>query len=164
MKTKLEYVPEKCACCNQSTTYVLAIDRGTVHILKQIARFIGKKGINAVHPRKEMEGTMLSSNDVGNLSRVRFHGLIARVKDNPGNYLLTKKGAAFLRGGLIPRFAIISKAEGHQIGYLKPEDYSCTVHDFTSDTEYWEGINYDISEGRIVRELPMQVRQLELTS
>ena len=97
-----------------------------------------------------MEGSMLTSNQVGNLSRARSHGLIARIKENPGSYCLTKKGAAFLRGEEIPRFAIISKSEGHQIGYFEAEKHLVTVKDFTSDTDYWEGINYDVSEGRVI--------------
>ena len=84
--------------------------------MTQIARYIRTKGINVVHPRKEMEGHSLSSNDVGNLSRARFHGLIAKVKGEKGNYLLTTKGAKFLRGEAVPKYAIISIVTGKQIG------------------------------------------------
>ncbi len=159
---KLNYKNEVCSCCNQSTTYILAIDHGTAHIVKQIARFIGKKGINAVHPRKEMEGSYLTSNEVGNLSRARFHGLIARIKDEPGNYLLTKKGASFLRGEAIPRFAIISKVTGHNEGYYNEETDTVVIYDYdpknpinigTEESDYWEGIGYDIHEGRIIHDV-----------
>lgn len=151
MSEKLIYVPEVCECCKQSTTYVLAIDRGTVEIVKAIARFIEKKGINAVHPRKEMEGRTLTSNQVGNLSRPRFHGLIASLEGETGNYVLTRKGSAFLRGEFIPKYAIISKSEGHQIGYAEPEKFKVSVKDFDSQIDFWEGINYEIVEGRVVR-------------
>lgn len=158
---KEEYIPDLCEHCGQSTTYLLAVDRGTVDILKQIARFVGKKGINVVHPRKEMEGEYLTSNQVGNLSRPRFHGLIARYKDEAGNYVLTRKGADFLKGGRIPKFAIISKSEGKQIGYWKPEEYECSVGDFSNADEYWEGINYEIQEGKVIRnENPIQTTLL----
>jgi hypothetical protein len=150
---KIKYVPEMCECCGQSTTYILAIDHGTSDILKKIARFIGKKGVNAVHPRKEMEGIYLTSNQVGNLSRPRFHGLIAAVRDNPGNYLLTPKGAKFLRGEPVPKYAIISKAESRQIGYFEPDLYKATVLDFDDPSEYWEGINYEVIEGDIIKSL-----------
>ena len=98
---KVEYKPEECACCHQTTTYLLSIDRGTTEIMYAIAHFIGKKGINIVHPRKEMEGEYLTSNQVGNLSRARMHGLIASVDGNPGSYCMTKKGGHFLRGGAV---------------------------------------------------------------
>ena len=97
-----------------------------------------------------MEGSWLTSNQVGNLTRPRSHGLIAKVRGEPGNYLLTSKGAAFLRGTPIPKFAIMSKAERHQIGYFEAEKYQVTINDFNSKDDYWEGINYDIEEGRII--------------
>lgn len=156
MNTKIQYTPECCPTCGQTTTYLLSIDHGTVEVLKAIARFIGRKGINIVHPRKEMEGAYLSSNQVGNLSRARFHGLIASVAKNPGNYLLTTKGAAFLRGAIVPRTAIVSKAEGRQIGYHEEDRDLCTIKDFLGAGEYWEGINYDITAGYVVKTLPKQ--------
>lgn len=174
-KLREEYKPERCNCCNQTTTYLLPVDRGTVDILRALAVAIYRKGINIIHPRKEIETSdlidydlmikegMLTSNMVGNLSRPRFHGLIARVKDNPGNYCLTHKGAEFLKGKEIPRFAIISKTEGHQIGYHLPEEYTVTIKDFVKDEDYWEGITFDIVEGRIVKDLPIKKENAEQT-
>lgn len=163
---KIQYKPEVCECCGQETTYVIAIDRGTVDIVKQIALFIKNKGINCVHPRKEMEGIFLSSNQVGNLSRPRFHGLIAKVRDNPGNYLLTPKGAKFLRGEEVPRIAIIRKSiaedGSHNIGYFEPETEKVTVWDFDREGDYWVAINYEISEGNVVeRNVPPVQRSID---
>ena len=145
---KTEYVPDTCVECKQTTTYVLAVDRGTAEIVKAIARFIETKGINIVHPRKEMEGQYLTSNQVGNLSRARMQGLIAAVDGNPGNYCLTRKGSAFLNGVPVHKYVIRSKAEDRSIGYWGDE--MCTIGDFTSDDERWEGVNYEIVEGRVV--------------
>lgn len=152
---KPDYKPEICECCGQTKTYAIAIDRGTCDIMKAIATYIGLKGVNCVHPRKEMEGDMLTSNQVGNLSRPRLHGLIARVKGNPGNYLLTPKGARFLRGEMIPKTAIVLKAteqsDYRNIGYWNEETDQCTIHDFQhDDEEYWNGIGYTVEEGHIV--------------
>lgn len=159
---KIKYDPHVCESCHQTTTYLVGLDRGSVKILKQIAQFISKKGINVVHPRKEMEGRWLTSNQVGNLSRARFHGLIAAVKGNSGNYLLTRKGADFLKGARIPRYAIISKSEGHQVGYFDPDNQTCSINDFkASDEPYWEGINYDIVEGQVVHNY-LSTNQLSL--
>lgn len=144
-----EYKPEVCDHCGQSTTYLLPIDLGTAEIMKVIGRFVGKKGINAVHPRKEMEGTLLTSNQVGNLSRPRMHGLIAKIEGNPGNYCITRKGGAFLRGVPVHKFVIRSKTEERTIGYWG--DDMCTINDFKSFSgEYWEGIGYQILEGQII--------------
>lgn len=149
MKTKVDQ--KKCSCCGQATQYGLAIDKGTVKIVKEIALFIGKKGINIVHPRKEMEGVELTSNEVGNLTRARVHGLIAKVKGKnmAGNYCLTSKGAKFLRGEVVPKIAIVSKAEKKQIGYIENE--YCTINDKEINAgDYWNGLGYDIHEGKVV--------------
>ncbi len=167
-RLKEPYKAERCKCCGQTLTYLLPIDRGTVDILRAISVAIYRKGINVIHPRKEMEISpgmaydlmikegMLTSNQVGNLSRPRFHGLIARVKGNPGNYCLTPKGAKFLKGEYIPKFAIISKAENRQIGYYDPEEYSVIISDYVSTDKYWEGINFDIIEGKIVKNFSVE--------
>ncbi len=157
------YTPDKCDCCGQSKTYLIPIDRGTTDILRAVARAILFKGINAIHPRKEMEiqnsqidyETMvreghLTSNMVGNLSRPRFHGLIAKIKGQPGNYCLTSKGARFLKGEEMAKYAIIDKTTGHQIGYWMAEKYQVKFKDFSSDEEYWEGLDYEIREGQVI--------------
>ena len=175
---KVNYQPKVCTCCGQSLTYLLSIDRGSVDILKAISTAIGRKGINCIHPRKEMEISAgkidyasmvqeghLTSNQVGNLSRPRFHGLIAKVKgDNmAGNYCLTTKGAKFLKGEEIPHCAIISKEKNHQIGYFEEDIYRCTIKDFTPDYEYWEGINFSIEEGKIIKTaVELQTKQNKL--
>lgn len=150
MKTP-EYTPDTCDHCKQTTTYVLGIDRGTTEIMKAIARFIGGKGINIVHPRKEMEGSLLTSNQVGNLSRARMHGLIAAVEGNPGNYCITRKGGAFLRRTPIHKYVIRSKAEERSIGYWGDE--MCMIDEFSNADERWESINYSIEEGRVVYDI-----------
>lgn len=158
-----QYQPEVCACCQQTTSYVLSIDQGTVDILRSIANAIRRKGINAIHPRDEMEvesggpelidNGQLTSNQVGNLSRPRFHGLIAAIKGQPGNYCLTRKGVDFLRGADIPRIAIIDKITTSQIGYYLPDKYKVKISDFDGTGPYWEGLGYEIQEGVVLTEL-----------
>jgi len=164
MKNKQDYKPEICECCGQEKTYLIKIDRGTARIVAQIARFIGKKGINAVHPRKEMEGTYLSSNEVGNLTRPRIHGLIAKIKGNPGNYCLTRKGSQFLHGRQVPSLAIVAKSgvsdKNHNIGYYEPEKFSTNIQGALGAKELWEGIGYTIEEGDVIQKEPKE----EMTS
>lgn len=162
-KKQEQYKAEVCDHCTQQITYLIPINKGAVEILKAIAAAIRKKKINAVHPRKEMEigskkldhFTMiaeghLTSNMVGNLSRPRFHGLIARIKGQSGNYCMTRKGSDFLKGKSFPRYAIISKRLGGNVGYWESEKYQVNVKEFTSDEELWEGIDFDIVEGKII--------------
>ena len=161
----MNFKPEICQCCGQSKTYALAIDKGTTDTLRAISIAIGRKGINIIHPRKEMEWRskdisqgLITSNQVGNLTKARVHGLIAKIKGQPGNYCLTTKGANFLRGGEIPRVAIIDKVIGHQIGYFNPEDDKVSIRSFVSKEEYWEGINYTILEGRVIHD-PKEIQK-----
>jgi len=149
----MDFQPNVCECCEQTTEYALAVDRGTVDIVCAIANFIKQKGINIVHPRKEMESQgFMTSSQVCNLSRPRFHGLIASVKTERGNYCLTRKGIGFLKGTSIPKYAIIDKTTKTLLGYYEPEQYQVTITDILGE-EYWEGINYNIEEGRVVTEL-----------
>lgn len=170
------YTPEVCTCCGQTTTYILGIDQGTVDIVKAVSIAIQRKGINMIHPWKEMQAPkskldyvtitlegLLTPMQLTNLSRARAHGLIAHVHDQHGNYCMTTKGAQFLNGCEIDRYAIMSKSEGHQIGYFEPGKHMVTVKSFQRKGEpYWQGINYDIIEGRIITELPIPTKQATL--
>jgi hypothetical protein len=141
-----------CPTCEQTTVYELSIDRGTVKILKQMSRFIKKKGINAVHPRDEMEGIWLTSNEVGNLSRARKNGLIAKIEGNAGNYCITKRGFDFLNGIAFPKTAVVSKIEKKTIGFIE-EDGTVTVNSFNTEDDYWEGAGYEIKEGTVITKI-----------
>lgn len=144
--SKFNYKPEVCECCGQTKTYIYSLDHGIADIVRAIARKIGEKGINIVHPRKE---NVLTSTQWCNLARARSHGLVAAVKGKKGNFLLTRKGAKFLKGEPVPKFAIISKAEGRQIGYFEQEKNMVTIHDLLEKGEYWEGIGFDITDGEV---------------
>ena len=145
---KLQFKPRKCECCGQSMEYILGLDKGTAHIVKQFARFISEKGINIANPNHELKNTWLTDVEVGNITRATAHGLLARVDGDTGNYALTNKGQDFLRGSVVPKYAIMSKVDKRQIGYL--EEYTVTVHELD---KYWEGINYEIKQGRVIKNL-----------
>lgn len=158
MEKLTKFTPSKCSCCKQTQEYLLPIDRGTCEILKAIARKIEMKKINLVHLRNELEGVSLTSNQVGNATRPRSHGLIAKVKGHPGNYCLTTKGAQFLRGQPIHKYAIRSKVEDRTVGYWGEEQ--CTIFEFTPESERWEGIGYDIIAGEVFQTLPTKQKSL----
>lgn len=165
---------DACPHCGQNTTYLLPLDRGTSIIVKAIAAAVRNKGINMVHPGKEMqvlrkdwnytravnEG-VLTDNQIGNMTRARVHGLIARVQKEPGNWCLTSKGAKFLRGERVPQFAVIRKTtagdRSHKEEYYEPEAYTTDVYQLAKQDEVWIAIDFDIREGRIVKDLPASV-------
>jgi len=162
--SKQEFKPQYCKCCGQTTNYKITINRGIADTIKAIAVAIKRKGINCIHPRKEMEintgqidyKTMVSdgkltSNQVGNLSRCRFHGFIARVDKHKGNYCLTRKGIEFLRGEPIPQYAVVSKSEKRLLGYYMENKFYCRIEDFKPEMEYWDGINFHIEEGKVIK-------------
>lgn len=146
---------ETCPYCGQSLTYELDIDKGSVETLKTIARFIEQKGINAVHLTKELEGHGLTSHQIGNISRLRFQGLVAKIVGEAGNYCITQKGFNFLDGQEVPRTAIIKKGtqhtHPHTMGY---GEEICSIEDFDGKwAEYWQATGYQIKEGRVIHEI-----------
>ena len=164
----IKYSPDKCEHCQQTTTYASMLNRGIMDIVQSIANAIGRKGINAIHPMKEMLAKpgeassrelvrmgKLTPRQIGNITHACRHGLITRLSET-GTFCLTKKGAAFLRGEPVPLVAIISKQTHHNIDYLNHADGSprtITVRDLRKRGEegaYWDGINYDIHEGRVI--------------
>ncbi len=176
-KNQYNFEATVCECCEQAKNYILPIDWGTAVIVKAFAAHIRNKGINMVHPTKEMEVPakewtydrairegVLTSTQIGNFTRARVHGLLARTKDEPGNWVLTRKGAQFLRGVRIAKLAIVEKGKqgdrSHQEGYHMPELYTCTVHELGMDASGpWEGIDFEIQEGRIVLDLPVKTQE-----
>ena len=162
----IKFTPHVCNGCGQTTEYPLALDRGTAEIVIAIAAAIRRKGINVVHPTKEMEVSgaapdfrsgWLNSNQIGNISRAHRHGLVAAVegKGNAGNWLLTPKGAKFLKGARIPRYALVSKVTGHQEGYINPGTLTVTIGELLRKEEHWDGIDFTIENGRIIDDVPI---------
>ena len=154
-KEKIKFVPTTCQCCGQTDTYILPVSKGVVNIVKGLARCIKQKQINVAHIAKELlaEG-YITANERNNISRPRSHGLVAHIPNETGNYCLTKKGAAFLRGEItIPKYAICSKTTGHQIGYFEPEKHFVHVAEYNEPGQMWEGIGFEVTEGRVISSL-----------
>lgn len=167
---------EPCPNCGQNTVYLIALDRGTAIIVKALSTAIGKKGINIIHPTKEMEipgkswtidraiyNGELTSTQIGNFTRARVHGLIARVDDHPGNWCLTTKGSQFLKGESVPKFAIIKKTKhddrSHKFDYFEKETLRTTFRELVKQEEFWTPIDFEIREGRIVKDIPKVAEQ-----
>ena len=80
---------------------------GLLNILIKILLTVKEKGLNNVHIVREVG--IKSHLELSNLSKLRHHGLIARVKDYTGQniegrYCITTRAGKFLRGELkIPK-------------------------------------------------------------
>lgn len=156
-----KFKPHTCEGCGQTTTYALALDRGSALIVLAIYNAVRKKGTNLVHILDEMvvdpaeyggkyqamiEDGKMSVRMEGNISRPRFHGLIAQGKE-AGWYLITPKGAKFLRGEKVPRVAIIDKRTHTKKEYLDPERDQATFGSLLKrETPFWQITNFEIDE------------------
>jgi hypothetical protein len=163
MKNTVEkFRSPKCEKCRQTTQVLYALDHGTADLVKAVLVRIKLKNDNRVHLRREMmvlekdftynrllnEGVCTSSM-VQNGIRAHKHGLLARVKYEPGVWCLTRKGAAFLRGESVSKYVLQDKATKHIVGYWHPE-VTTTVHELQhEDAPYWAGGSFDIVEGRL---------------
>lgn len=175
-KNKYNFKPLVCECCGQAKTYLLPLDWGTKVIVQAVARKIRLKKINTVHPTKEMEVPatewtyeralkegVLTSKQIGNLTRARVHGLLAKNKKEAGNWILTTKGAKFLKGEMVPKLAEILKTQtvngkrSHKMRYFEPEKHTTTIQEIEKTGEKqiaWEAIDFEIVEGRVILDEP----------
>jgi len=153
----MDYQHQHCPYCGHKLTYEIDIDKGTVESLKTIAKFIKDKGINAVHLTKELLGDRLTNYQIGNIPKARFHGLVAKIKDHPGNYCLTTKGLDFLNGKDIPRSAIIKKAIKDSPAYTYGYGIeTVSINSFLKNWDlYWASNGYNIKEGRVINKAPV---------
>jgi len=136
--TKL-FKTDVCECCGQAKNYLLGLDKGSAKLVLAILDKIVQKGVNEVHPAREMDTTGKNKWYLTNLSRPRFHGLIAYVKGKKGYYCLTRKAGQFLRNEKVPRHAVISKVTGHQEGYFMADIETVTLSELLKEQIMWSG-------------------------
>lgn len=54
-----------------------------------------KSDRNSVHLQKDLE---LNNNEYNNFQKLRYFGLIAKKRDEPGHWVITRRGAQFMHG------------------------------------------------------------------
>lgn len=90
---------------------------GLVSILLNIHRTVREKGRNDIHINREVPEVCGAQayHQLSNTSKLRFHALIAKVRDENGNHkkghwLITGRGGKFLRGEIeVPSIAETQK-------------------------------------------------------
>lgn len=170
-KTPVHYEKVRCEHCGQTTTWASRLNPGMADIVRAIASAVAIKGINAIHPTKEMlvdsklaewrsrearlRAGKLTPNQTKNMGHARVHGLVAMCRDARGSYLLTPKGADFLKGALVPLVAIVDKTTGHNVGYASDDEGKIVQTSLRevcgSNDGYWVGWDYDVVEGSVVQ-------------
>lgn len=147
---------ESCPECGQSLTTTYAVSRGLRDTLKAMARFIEEKGENVAHIQKElMAQGIITHNQKDNLhTHGVYTGLVAHA-DEPGNYLITKRGWDFLDDKPVPKYAYAAKRTKekgtHVIGH---SEELCRASDFNRKGQYWEVPGFVIQEGRVLKSSP----------
>ena len=153
-KKRPKFEPDVCECCQQTTNYPMALDKGTafivlavckaqyesedgkVHLLSRAFRSPDAGGFESYH--EMLNAGYLTFRMVGNATRAVRHGLIYMVVKGSGEYALTRKGAQFLSGEPVPRLAVIDKATHTLLRYENPEEDTTTFsHCMRKEPNFW---------------------------
>jgi hypothetical protein len=157
-----------CQSCGHTQDYSIRIDKGTAMTMMAIANRIRIKGKNQVHLLQEMtvanpkaggfdtwqdmvRAGFISMRMLGNATRPRLHGLIAFHDEGSGQYLLTPKGAKFLRGDPVELEVIVEKLTHSNVGYRGTADgpYMTTIHAALRDeAPFWDLETYSKMLGK----------------
>lgn len=125
----------KCPHCGATIKkYWHRLNAGLVHALVKVYTRVVEKNENKVS-KKELS---LSHSEYGNFQKLRFHGLIAKYKEDGnwvrGTWLLTRRGAQFLKGEIqIPR-----KVQTFRNKITDHDDVYITVTDAIKEQPYWD--------------------------
>lgn len=100
---------------------------GLVAMLVKFKRAVLAKNENRIHVWKE---AALTNNETHNFQKLRFHALVAKVRDSDGKHeigywLLTRRGNRFLKGlEAIPRrvFVFRNEVKDHDAGFVDIAD------------------------------------------
>lgn len=90
-----------CECCGaQMKVWKHSLTPGLLSIFLDFSRAIKNKGFNEIHLQDEMN---LSKNGYANFQKLRYFGLVAKVKDErdeakSGSWLITRLGLQFVKG------------------------------------------------------------------
>lgn len=96
-----ESVQKLCPHCGaKMKEWKHALTPGLISIFLEFAKAVKNKGINEIHLQNEVS---LSKNGYNNFQKLRYFGLVAKVKDEndqpkAGYWLLTRLGIQFLKG------------------------------------------------------------------
>lgn len=99
----------RCTNCHHSINiYRYPVNKVMVKFLRAMAKATDDTGSREI----DVEKVSVIHHERTQITKLRIHGLIAKVKDEKGHHkarhwLITKKGWDFLRGDPIPRYVII---------------------------------------------------------
>ena len=87
---------ERCPHCGANMkAFIHNLNPGLVSVLIKAIQFVHASGKNEFHLQNDLH---LNVNQFCNVTKLRFHALIAKVDGKPGFWLITARGGQFLRG------------------------------------------------------------------
>lgn len=150
---KPKYQPHVCESCEQTTEYRSGMDRGSAWIVIAIANAQTQLKEKSVHIKnqmltlKEMHPNLpamahagkMTATMIDNVLVPKYHGLVAQGEE-PGHYLVTRKGWKFLAGLPIVRYVIVDKRTHSKLREWEPE-ITVTIKELLKSDEipFWEG-------------------------
>jgi hypothetical protein len=117
-----------------------------VNTLVKFRSAVVRKNRNQIHVPDELE---LNTTEYNNFQKLRFHGLVAKFKEDgerkSGFWLLTKRGALFLKGEL----AVPIRVQTFRNEVVDHDEHKVYVSDVIQSTPYLEtidSIEYEIQD------------------
>lgn len=86
-------------CKGHVNVEVKRLSKGLIVVLKKFAIAVGRKRQNCIHLRYDITGDIeLTKVEYNSFQKLRYHALVAKVREKPGSWLLTHIGSEFLHG------------------------------------------------------------------
>ena len=126
-----------CEHCGQKIReYRVTITPMMIKTLVKFRMAVTDKGVNEVHILNDMKDKdyELTRHEWNNFSRLRFHALVAKVENESGYWLITKRGADFLNGKIeIPKSVWVNNNK-----VVDHDDILVNVKDIAGSLPYLE--------------------------
>lgn len=108
---------------------------GLVGDLMKSINFVKNANKNEFHLQKDLS---LSKNDYNNFQKLRYHGLVTKVKEKAGYWLITKRGGQFLRNEIeipagVKTFRNNIEEDGHTVETVRITDFQDRYPTFQSE-------------------------------
>jgi hypothetical protein len=129
-----------CACCGASMEiHKQRLTKGLIVSLLKFRNAVFETNCNEIHVQKALKFT---NNEYCNFQKMRYHGLIAKVKESKGKrkngyWLLTRRGGQFCKGEIKIPFIVYTFR--NKIN-SKSEKIVGIQDILKSDTNYWDKI------------------------
>jgi hypothetical protein len=136
---------EVCANCGESMKiYWHNLSTGLVSCLIKAIEYVQKNHDNQFNLLTDLSLTKVQYN---NFQKLRFHGLVAKVDNKLGYWLITRRGGQFLRGE-------ISVPTSVQTFRNKVTDHSekkVSINDFKGQFPYFQSeFAYEVQQGKLL--------------